>query len=254
VSSTNQDRPETGPKLLASCARREEWSVFEMVSATFEIRTTRDIARQMLRHRSFSFQEFSQRYASVASAERAPTREARMKNPGDRQRPLPCSDWRVKDTWEDDQAHVFAVADSAYRWALNAGIAPEVARAVLPEGLTMTTLYMAGTIRSWIHYLKQRCAPETQLEHRLIAQDIREALVAELPEIAGVTYPPAATPEPAVVRTVDWRQTFVFSICSDDYLTDDYGHSYVCRRSDDPGDYDFRTRLTDESYGAGFVG
>lgn len=183
VSSTaNQNSHETGGKLLRSLVRRKEWSPFEMVSLTMEIVTTRDIARQILRHRSFSFQEFSQRYAAVDDD--PIYREARMQHPTDRQ--MSVEDDRYGTEWGIDQRHVWREAMAVYRTALEAGIAKEVARAVLPEGMTPSRMYMAGTLRSWIHYVDLRADQKTQKEHRLIAEQVRDVLVGEFPDLADL--------------------------------------------------------------------
>lgn len=182
VSSTaNQDNHATGGKLLASLVRRKEWSPFEMVSLTMEIVTTRDIARQILRHRSFSFQEFSQRYAVVADA--PVFREARLQDAKDRQNSLETDDEDIHGEWEEVQREVHERAHSGYQWALNQGIAKEVARTILPEGMTDSRLYMAGTLRSWIHYCELRCDRKTQKEHRLIAEACRGILIEQFPAL-----------------------------------------------------------------------
>lgn len=185
VSSTaNQLNHETGPKLIASLIRRKEWSPLEMVSATVEITTTRDIARQILRHRSFSFQEFSQRYAAVE--DEFVKRETRLQDNKDRQNSLPSDDELLDRQWQNAQDRLSAHTMEVYGWALTAGIAKEVARAVLPEGMTPSKLYMAGTLRSWIHYLMLRCDRKTQKEHRDIAFQIAWALCGEFPIINDV--------------------------------------------------------------------
>lgn len=185
VSSTaNQLNHETGGKLLRSLVRRKEWSPLEMISLTMEIETTRDIARQILRHRSFSFQEFSQRYAAVV--EPPVFREARLQDTADRQNSLDSDDPVVAGWWQEAQQHIATQIAGVYQMALDRGIAKEVARAVLPEGMTPSRLYMAGTLRSWIHYLDLRCDRKTQKEHRLIAEACRNIIVAELSELADV--------------------------------------------------------------------
>lgn len=157
VSSTaNQSKHETGGKLLRSLVNRQEWSPLEMVSLTIEIVTTRDIARQILRHRSFSFQEFSQRYAAVV--EPPVLREARLQDHADRQNSIETDNHDLSEFWRLAQERASNYAQDVYQEALNAGIAKEVARAVLPEGMTPSRLYMAGTLRSWIHYCALRCA------------------------------------------------------------------------------------------------
>lgn len=160
------DNPE---KLIGYLIRNQHWSPFEMASACFEITTTRDIARQMLRHRSFSFQEFSQRYAEVGSLPPAPLRPARMQDTKNRQSSLPCADPALKLWWLEEQEKVLKRARKAYKAALDKGIAKEVARAVLPEGLTTSRMFVTGTIRSWMHYAALRMEAGTQREHRDVA-------------------------------------------------------------------------------------
>lgn len=185
VSSTaNQSNHGTGGKLLRSLVKRKEWSPFEMVSLTMEIETTRDIARQILRHRSFSFQEFSQRYAAVV--EPPVFREARLQDVKDRQNSIATDDRDMRIEWQVQQGLAAEAAQEAYQWALDNGIAKEVARAVLPEGMTLSRLYMAGTLRSWLHYLDLRCDRKTQKEHRLIAVAAADIIRAELPDLADL--------------------------------------------------------------------
>lgn len=185
VSSTaNQGNFATGGKLLRSLVKRREWSPFTMAALTIEIVTTRDISRQILRHKSFEFQEFSQRYAE---AENEPVfREARMQHPTDRQMSIPCDDFEVAKPWLRDQEFVWNHAWMAYQDALADGVAKEVARAVLPEGLTPTKMFVAGWLRSWIHYVQLRCQPSTQLEHREIAIKVRNILCGQFPDLADV--------------------------------------------------------------------
>lgn len=185
VSSTaNRSNHESGGKLLRSLVRRKEWSPFEMVSLTMEIVTTRDIARQILRHRSFSFQEYSQRYSAVS--EPMVHREARLQDDADRQNSLDTDDRLLRAQWETVQGNVSDLAAEGYKWALSKGIAKEVARAVLPEGMTPSLLCMAGTLRSWIHYCDLRCDRKTQKEHRQIAEGCRALLVEHFPDLADV--------------------------------------------------------------------
>jgi len=159
-------------------------SPFEMANVCMEIETTRDIGRQILRHRSFSFQEYSQRYASVHYLQSSQvTREARLQDVKNRQNSIPTSDQELERWWASVQAGIVQQADRAYSEALARGIAKEQARAVLPEGLTMSRLYMNGTIRSWIHYFKQRIDPTTQAEHRELAQ----AMLREIRTVAPIT-------------------------------------------------------------------
>lgn len=185
VSSTaNQYNHETGPKLIRSLITRQEWSPLEMVSLTMEIVTTRDIARQILRHRSFSFQEFSQRYSKVTEA--AVLREARLQDHKDRQNSIAVDDEQLQTDWFDMQRALADHALSIYDEALELGIAKEVARAVLPEGMTESRLYMQGTLRSWVHYVKLRNDPKTQKEHRLIASDAQAIILEQFPMLSDV--------------------------------------------------------------------
>ncbi len=170
-------------RLLHYCMEHGHVSPFEMANACLEIDTTRDIARQILRHRSFSFQEFSQRYADVASLGDWELRECRLQDTTNRQNSLPCADPSIIGAWYAMQERVAEDALEAYNTALTMGIAKEQARALLPEGLTPSRLYMSGTIRSWIFYLKQRLDPTTQKEHREIARMV----LAELRAVAPIT-------------------------------------------------------------------
>lgn len=176
----NQNNPETAPKLLKYLMKNKHWSPFEMVNVCMEIKCTRDIARQILRHRSFSFQEFSQRYAEALEWE---TGEARLQDNKNRQNSLPTQDRELERWWEDEQRKVVAQARFSYGAALNNGIAKEVARKLLPEGLTMSTMYMNGTLRSWMHYVDIRCDEATQKEHRVVAEQCRAVLAKEFPSL-----------------------------------------------------------------------
>ncbi len=183
VSSTaNQLNHETGPKLIKYLIRRKEWSPLEMVHAVMEIETTRDIGRQILRHRSFSFQEFSQRYAEV-KFEEPPIREARLQDLKNRQNSLETEDEGLQQAWDEQQRMVLKTAGDAYSWALDKGIAKEQARAVLPEGLTPTRMYMGGTLRSWFHYCQLRSGKGTQKEHREVAEQAWSELINEVPSL-----------------------------------------------------------------------
>ena len=164
----NQNNNETAEKLVRYLIKNQHWSPLEMVNVCLEIETTRDIARQILRHRSFSFQEFSQRYAD-ASQLGFEVREARLQDTKNRQNSIETDNDYLKERWENEQLGVQIVAKKAYQWALDNGIAKEQARAVLPEGITMSRMYMNGTLRSWIHYIQLRSANGTQKEHREIA-------------------------------------------------------------------------------------
>jgi thymidylate synthase (FAD) len=174
----NQMNKLTAPKLLNYLKENKHWSPFEMVHILMEINTTRDIARQILRHRSFSFQEFSQRYAEVDPSPYL--REARLQDTKNRQNSFHTTDEQKKAFFESYQNRVWESAWSAYKWALDNGIAKEQARAVLPEGMTPSRMYMGGTLRSWLHYIELRTGNGTQAEHQYIAQkcaDIIEELL-----------------------------------------------------------------------------
>jgi len=171
---TNQNNKQTSEKLLNYLAKEKHWSPFEMVSACLEIETTRDIARQILRHRSFSFQEFSQRYAE--QTEFTVFKEARMQDKKNRQNSTETDNVDVKMEWIKKQAEVAVAVKNSYSWALENNIAKEQARAVLPEGMTLSRMYMNGTLRSWIHYIELRSGNGTQKEHREIAIACAEAL------------------------------------------------------------------------------
>ena len=179
---------ETSEKLLKYLIANAHWSPFEMVSATIEIETTRDIARQMLRHRSFSFQEFSQRYKEVdALGEAFVIREARLQHPTNRQDSIETDDEELQHQWAAAQQSVIDLSKKAYDWALKNGIAKEVARSVLPEGNTVSRLYMQGTIRSWIHYITLRSANGTQKEHMELAVEIGKAIAEIFPLSSQIT-------------------------------------------------------------------
>jgi len=165
----NQQNTETSRKLINYLIKNKHWSPLEMVSACIEIETTRDIARQILRHRSFSFQEFSQRYADPTKELEFVTREARLQDTKNRQNSVETDDKFLKEVWEKKQQNIINEAKMHYAWAINKGIAKEQARAILPEGLTVSRLYMNGTIRSWVHYIELRSANGTQKEHAEIA-------------------------------------------------------------------------------------
>lgn len=173
VSNPDNQHNTSYEGLVKYLIKHQHWSPFEMASACLEIETTRDIARQILRHRSFSFQEFSQRYAVAQSFE---TFEARLQDHKNRQNSIEVDDVELHEQWADKQEGVLKAAREAYDWALDKGIAKEVARKVLPEGLTTSRMYMTGTIRSWMHYIQLRTGPETQKEHREIAMACANAL------------------------------------------------------------------------------
>ena len=168
---SNQNNSKTSEKLVKYLIKHKHWSPFEMVSLTLEIDTTRDIAHQIVRHRSFAFQEFSQRYADPAAMGFPfELRETRMQDEKNRQNSVETEDENLHHMWVQQQKRVIDVADGVYKWAIGVGIAKEQARAVLPEGLTKSRLYMAGTLRSWIHYVDVRTTPGTQKEHMEIAR------------------------------------------------------------------------------------
>lgn len=170
----NQMNHETAPNLLKYLEEHKHWSPFEMVDIILEIETTRDIARQLLRHRSFSFQEFSQRYAKVSSF--SEPKEARLQDLKNRQNSLEFNDESKKEWWISVQKVLLETVESYYNAALEYGIAKEVARIILPEGLTKSRLYMKGSVRSWMHYLQVRLDPSTQKEHRELAQEIAKVI------------------------------------------------------------------------------
>ena len=165
----NQYNTDTSDKLIKYLIKNKHWSPLEMVSVCLEIETTRDIARQILRHRSFSFQEFSQRYADPTKDLDFVLREARLQDTKNRQNSITTEDLQLQAFWQQQQLRVINAAKEAYKWAIDNGIAKEQARAVLPEGNTVSRLYMNGTLRSWIHYIELRSENGTQKEHRDIA-------------------------------------------------------------------------------------
>jgi thymidylate synthase (FAD) len=179
---SNQINMETTDKLLGYLAKHKHWSPFEMASATLEIETTRDIARQMLRHRSFAFQEFSQRYADPAEFQNQfVTREARLQDTKNRQNSIESHNLELQEDWEWYQRNVIVAAKEAYEWAITNGIAKEQARVVLPEGNTTSRLYMQGTIRSWIHFIELRSGNGTQKEHIEVALECAKAILSIFP-------------------------------------------------------------------------
>ena len=179
---SNQMNKETSEKLIKYLIKHAHWSPLEMVSACLEIDTTRDIAHQIVRHRSFSFQEFSQRYADPAEfGNQFVTREARLQDEKNRQNSIETDNLALKALWEQYQQKVIDQAKDAYEWAINNGIAKEQARAVLPEGCTKTRLYMNGTLRSWVHYIELRGANGTQKEHMEIAHACAKVIAEIFP-------------------------------------------------------------------------
>jgi len=189
----NQNNNESAEKLVRYLIKHKHWSPLEMVNVCLEIETTRDIARQILRHRSFSFQEFSQRYADVSQLGME-LKEARLQDVKNRQNSIEIGDqttWDpvgeklipLKDAWEFEQKRIVDLTSSVYRWAISNGIAKEQARAVLPEGMTVSRMYMNGTLRSWVHYIQLRSGVETQKEHREIALACANAIESIFPMI-----------------------------------------------------------------------
>lgn len=177
----NQDNPASATKLLKYLIKNKHWSPFEMVNVCMEIETTRDIARQILRHRSFSFQEFSQRYA--VSEGFIQDSQARMQDTKNRQNSLYTDDISIQNWFEGAQRRLVTEATFLYSAALDKGIAKECARVFLPEGLTVSKMYMNGTLRSWLHYIDIRCDVATQLEHRDVANQCRDIIFSEFPSI-----------------------------------------------------------------------
>jgi thymidylate synthase (FAD) len=178
---SNQNNTDTSEKLIRYLVKNKHWSPLEMVSMCLEIVTTRDIARQILRHRSFSFQEFSQRYADPTKELDFVLREARLQDPKNRQNSIECDNPALQLFWETQQKRVLDAAKGAYDWAIENGIAKEQARAVLPEGLTESRLYMNGTLRSWIHFIELRSANGTQKEHQLVAKECAKVIATVFP-------------------------------------------------------------------------
>ena len=178
---SNQFNNETSERLIRYLVRHQHWSPLEMVSACMEITTTRDIARQILRHRSFSFQEFSQRYADPTKDLEFVTRSGRLQDPKNRQNSIEHADHLLENEWYRAQQRVIYAAQREYEWAIKNGIAKEQARAVLPEGLIQSRLYMNGTLRSWIHFIELRSANGTQLEHQQVAVACAQAIAAIFP-------------------------------------------------------------------------
>lgn len=173
---SNQFNTNTSERLIKYLIDHKHWSPLEMVSACLEITTTRDIARQILRHRSFSFQEFSQRYADPTKDLDFELREARLQDTTNRQNSLPVDDLDLEYQWQLQQKNVLAAAREAYTWAIEHGIAKEQARAVLPEGMTLSRMYMNGTLRSWIHFIELRSGNGTQKEHMEVAKACAEVI------------------------------------------------------------------------------
>jgi thymidylate synthase (FAD) len=178
---SNQFNTDTSEKLIKYLIKHQHWSPLEMVSACLEIETTRDIARQILRHRSFSFQEFSQRYADPTKDLHFVLREARLQDTKNRQNSVENNNLALAAWWEERQRRVINEAKEAYQWAIENGIAKEQARVVLPEGLTASRLYMNGTLRSWIHFIELRSANGTQKEHQEVARECAKVIAEVFP-------------------------------------------------------------------------
>jgi len=183
---SNQFNTDTSEKLIKYLINNQHWSPLEMVNACLEIETTRDIARQILRHRSFSFQEFSQRYADPTKDLSFVTREARLQDTKNRQNSIEIDDSALQRRWADQQEFIIKCAKSVYDWAIVNGIAKEQARAVLPEGLTASRMYMNGTLRSWIHFIQVRSGNGTQKENILIARECARVIAEIFPMVEGL--------------------------------------------------------------------
>jgi thymidylate synthase (FAD) len=182
---SNQDMTRGDEKLIRYLIKNQHWSPFEMVNVVMEISTTRDIARQILRHRSFSFQEFSQRYADPTKDLGFDLREARLQDTKNRQNSVETEDSKLKSEWMVKQMNVISEAKYAYEWAIENGIAKEQARAVLPEGNTQSRMYMNGTLRSWIHYCELRMANGTQKEHMEVAKECWKIIKEKFPNVVA---------------------------------------------------------------------
>jgi len=182
----NQNNHETAPKLIKYLIKNYHWSPLEMAHVVMEINTTRDIARQILRHRSFSFQEFSQRYADPTKDLGFVTREARLQDTKNRQNSIETEDTQIQKLWNMYQKNHIHAAESVYKWAIENGIAKEQARAVLPEGLTVSRMYMTGSVRSWIHYCQLRMTAGTQKEHREVAAECWNDLIRQFPSLSNL--------------------------------------------------------------------
>jgi thymidylate synthase (FAD) len=180
---SNQNNTTTAPKLVQYLIKNQHWSPLEMVHVSLEIKTTRDIARQILRHRSFSFQEYSQRYADPTKDLGFVKREARLQDAKNRQNSVEVDDRGLQGNWELEQNQVLAVARRAYDWAIDNGIAKEQARAVLPEGLTESVMIMSGSLRSWVHYCQLRMDKATQKEHRIVAEQCWKLITQHFPDV-----------------------------------------------------------------------
>jgi len=180
---SNQNNTETAPKLVQYLIKNQHWSPLEMVHVSMEIKTTRDIARQILRHHSFSFQEYSQRYADPTKDLGFELREARLQDQKNRQNSIEVNDHRLQEEWSMRQKTLVDAAREAYDWAIENGIAKELARSVLPEGNTESTIIMAGSLRSWVHYCQLRMDVATQKEHRIVAEQCWNIIGQHFPDV-----------------------------------------------------------------------
>jgi thymidylate synthase (FAD) len=178
---SNQFNSETAEKLIKYLIQHQHWSPLEMATMCLEIETTRDIARQILRHRSFSFQEFSQRYADPTKDLSFEIRQARLQDEKNRQNSIPTTNLNLQFEWNNRQQEILDLVKRHYKWAIDNNIAKEQARAILPEGLTMSRMYMSGTLRSWIHYIQLRSGNGTQLEHMKIARECAKVIAEVFP-------------------------------------------------------------------------
>ena len=192
---SNQNNTATAPKLVQYLIKNQHWSPLEIVHVSMEIKTTRDIARQILRHRSFSFQEFSQRYADPTQELGLGTREARLQDAKNRQNSIEVDDKFVETEWEHIQRRMIYHAKKDYNAAIKLGIAKEQARALLPEGLTESTIIMAGSLRSWVHYCQLRMDRATQKEHRIVAEQCWEIICQHFPDVKAALDSMAAQAE-----------------------------------------------------------
>ena len=192
---SNQNNTETAPKLVQYLIKNKHWSPLEMVDVAIEIKTTRDIARQILRHRSFSFQEYSQRYADPTADLGFITREARLQDAKNRQNSIEVADEELQDWWNTAQLHMSNQANIIYNEAINKGIAKEQARAVFPEGLTESVIIMKGSLRSWVHYCQLRMDKATQKEHRQVALQCWWVISQQFPDVVQ-----------ALNNTEDWEE------------------------------------------------
>ena len=192
---SNQNNTATAPKLVQYLIKNQHWSPLEMVHVSMEIKTTRDIARQILRHRSFSFQEYSQRYADPTQDLGFIVREARLQDAKNRQNSVEVEDSRLQEEWDMAQTISTNAAVAAYQWAIDNGIAKEQARAVLPEGNTESTIIMAGSLRSWVHYCQLRMDKATQKEHRIVAEQCWDIISHHFPDVKAALDSMAAQAE-----------------------------------------------------------